>query len=110
MFFIEYRKQYLLFKTQIVADNRGKPWVDDDKKISRYVQLLLGRIMFLHFIEKKGWLDGNRDFIRNLFEQFRLRERRSCHPEVPVPLFFRSQGSERGGKTTAGGGYDSPVL
>ncbi|MBA2658425.1 MAG: Fic family protein [Nitrosospira sp.] len=109
-FFIEYRKQYLLFKTQIVADNRGKPWVDDDKKISRYAQLLLGRIMFLHFIEKKGWLDGNRDFIRDLFEPFRRSERRVFHQEVLEPLFFRALGREGGRKTIAGAEYAIPFL
>ncbi|MEO6563389.1 MAG: Fic family protein [Nitrosospira sp.] len=109
-FFIEYRKQYLLFKTQIVADNRGKPWVDDDKKISRYAQLLLGRIMFLHFIEKKGWLDGNRDFIRDLFEPFRRGERRVFHQQVLEPLFFRALGREGGRKTIAGAEYAIPFL
>jgi len=31
-------------------------------------QLLLGRLMFLRFVEQRGWLAGNRGFLRALFE------------------------------------------
>ena len=35
-----------------------------------YTQRLFNRLMFLRFIEKKGWLtyDGNRDYLRTLFD------------------------------------------
>ena len=31
-----------------------------------YVKKMLGRIVFLHFLQKKGWLNGNQYFLRDL--------------------------------------------
>ena len=109
-FFIKYREQYKKFKTRIVADNQGKPWIADDNKISRYVQLLLGRIMFLHFIEKKQWLNGNPDFIRTLFEPYWRNEKSGFHQAVLEPLFFTALGKEGRRKTIAGAEYNIPFL
>lgn len=109
-FFREYQEQYKKFKARIVADNRGKPWIDDDNKLARYVQLLLGRIMFLHFIEKKQWLDGNPDFIRTLFEPYRRSEKSGFHQAVLEPLFFTALGKEGRSKVIAGAEYKIPFL
>lgn len=109
-FFREYQGQYHAFKSRIIADNRGKPWIDDDRKVSRYVQLLLGRIMFLHFIERKQWLDGNPDFIRCLFEPFRRNESSGFHQAVLEPLFFTALGREGRRKTIASVEYAIPFL
>lgn len=35
-------------------------------KSSSYSQRFLGRIMFLYFLQKKGWLGGDRDFINGI--------------------------------------------
>ena len=51
-----------------------------------YVKKMMGRIVFLHFLQKKGWLNGNPTFLRDLF----------CHSphqadfleQVLEPLFF----------------------
>ena len=49
----------------------------EEKPIRDYVKKLLGRIVFLHFLQKKGWLgvpadkewgDGDRDFMLKLFQ------------------------------------------
>lgn len=49
----------------------------DDKRVRDYVKKLLGRIVFLHFLQKKGWLgvpagkawgEGDQDFMLRLFE------------------------------------------
>ena len=48
------------------------------KPIRDYVKKLLGRIVFLHFLQKKGWLgvpaskewgEGDRDFMLNYFQE-----------------------------------------
>ncbi len=109
-FFEKYKGQYKAFKARIVADNQGKPWIADDNKTSRYVQLLLGRIMFLHFIEKKQWLNGNPDFIRTLFEPYRRNKKSGFHQAVLEPLFFTALGKEGRSKTIAGVEYKIPFL
>lgn len=42
----------------------------DKKKIRDYVKLLLGRILFLCFVQKKGWMNGDKDFLRNIFDAY----------------------------------------
>ena len=51
-----------------------------------YVKKLMGRIVFLHFLQKKGWLCGDTNFMLNTFSQ---SNRRSDYLEsVLEPLFF----------------------
>ena len=51
-----------------------------------YVKKLMGRIVFLHFLQKKGWLCGDTNFMLDTFSQ---SNRRSDYLEsVLEPLFF----------------------
>ena len=51
-----------------------------------YVKKLMGRIVFLHFLQKKGWLCGDTNFMLNTFSQ---SNRWSDYLEsVLEPLFF----------------------
>lgn len=51
-----------------------------------YVKKLMGRIVFLHFLQKKGWLCGDTNFMLNTFSQ---SNRRSDYLESALePLFF----------------------
>ena len=51
-----------------------------------YVKKLMGRIVFLHFLQKKGWLCGDTNFMLNTFSQ---SNRRNDYLEsVLEPLFF----------------------
>lgn len=59
---------------------------DCDKAVRDYVKKILGRIVFLHFLQHKGWLCNDRNFMQHLFE-------RSVHKDdfldrVLEPLFF----------------------
>ncbi|MEM0144020.1 MAG: DNA methyltransferase, partial [Candidatus Parvarchaeum sp.] len=36
------------------------------KNSTSYAQRFLGRLMFLYFLQKKGWLKGNKDFIKTI--------------------------------------------
>lgn len=59
----------------------------EEKPIRDYVKKLLGRIVFLHFLQKKGWLgvpagkewgEGDRDFMLKLLRmQQNVRKRTS---------------------------------
>ena len=51
-----------------------------------YVKKLMGRVVFLHFLQKKGWLCGDTNFMLHTFSQ---SNRRSDYLEsVLEPLFF----------------------
>lgn len=51
-----------------------------------YVKKMLGRIVFLHFLQKKGWLDGNLYFLRDMF--FFSPHQADFLDQVLEPLFF----------------------
>ncbi|MGB9815626.1 MAG: Eco57I restriction-modification methylase domain-containing protein [Thermoplasmata archaeon] len=58
-FFLEYRNKYQRL-VSILSEHL-------DEKLSReYAQRFLGRLMFIYFLQKKGWLAGNKDYINKL--------------------------------------------
>ena len=57
-----------------------------------YASLMLNRMMFIYFIQKRGFLDGDADYLRNRLERLRRRRMRSvcarygCRcPEICTP-------------------------
>ncbi len=67
-----------------LADSlRGGPALDDTER--RELALLqLSRLLFLSFLEAKGWLDGDRAFLAHLVE----RRPAELHRRTLRPLFF----------------------
>jgi hypothetical protein len=49
--------------------------------------LLLSRLLFLYFIQQKGWLNGERRFLVDRIEAA-VREKRSVYATLLAPLFF----------------------
>ena len=49
--------------------------------------LYSSRLLFLCFLEAKGWLDGNRGFLVSIFDRC-MAERGGFHRRVLLPLFF----------------------
>ena len=49
--------------------------------------LQLTRVLFLYFVQCKGWLDGRRDFLRQAVDDC-LARRRRLHRHLFQPLFF----------------------
>ena len=45
-----------------------------EKESTAYAQRFLGRLMFLYFLQKKGWLAGNRRFIDTISDYRQLNE------------------------------------
>ena len=46
----------------------------DAKRANQYAQRLLGRLMFFYFLQRKGWLKGNRRYIDTIESYKRLNE------------------------------------
>ena len=53
-----------------------------------YVKKMMGRIVFLHFLQKKRWLDDDPEFLKNLFFMQPLDRRADFLEQVLEPLFF----------------------
>lgn len=104
-FFDKYREQYADF-IQYVTGKRfiksGSKWEEkvlgepnaalmqafghNEKKIRDYVKKMMGRITFLHFLQRKGWMCGDLNYMQNMFEHSAYKN--DYLDSVLEPLFF----------------------
>ena len=104
-FFDKYREQYADF-IQYVTGKRfvkvGSKWEEkvlgepnealmqafdhNEKKIRDYVKKMMGRITFLHFLQRKGWMCGDLNYMQNMFENSVYKN--DYLDSVLEPLFF----------------------
>lgn len=104
-FFDRYREQYADF-IQYITGKRfvkvGNKWEEkrlsepnaalmeafdyNEKKIRDYVKKMMGRITFLHFLQRKGWMCGDLNYMQNLFENSAYKD--DYLDSVLEPLFF----------------------
>ncbi|MCF0186416.1 MAG: class I SAM-dependent DNA methyltransferase, partial [Bacteroidaceae bacterium] len=116
LFFKEYKKQYediieyITGKRMVKVANRweeqltGEPckaimrefakFPDAEKAVRDYVKKLMGRLVFIQFLQKKGWMgcpagdswnDGDREFVQNLFANTAYKN--TFVDDVLEPLF-----------------------
>jgi hypothetical protein len=122
-FFTTYKQHYKDFCAHLIENTdiaqtlgiqlaglEGKEREHALKPIRDFVKKLLGRLVFLHFIQKKGWLgcpalageaatlpqesmpwiDGTLDFLREMFQTAPPEEQQTFHSSRLVPLFFNT--------------------
>ena len=82
-FFDEYHRHYDRICDYIIHSHINKL---THLHIHDYVKKMMGRIVFLHFLQKKGWLNGNLAFLRDLF--FFSPHQDDFLEQVLEPLFF----------------------
>ena len=132
-FFGKYKAQYEAFVNFMVDPVNGmrQDFIDTDfdptgmtadkirereeKPIRDYVKKLLGRIVFLHFLQKKGWLgvpagkewgEGDRDFMLKLFQNATERQKDNFLDDILEDLF--AEGLDRN-RSDRGDLYDTEV-
>ena len=132
-FFGKYKAQYEAFVNYMVdpANGMRQDFIDTDfdhtgmtadkirdreeKPIRDYVKKLLGRIVFLHFLQKKGWLgvpagkewgEGDRDFMLKLFQNATEKQKANFLDDILEDLF--SEGLDRN-RSDKGDLYDTEV-
>lgn len=104
-FFDTYREYYADFVQYITGMRyvkEGNKWVErelgkpndqftttfkcNDKLVRDYVKKMFGRIVFLYFLQRKGWLNGDRQYMHNLFYDSTAKD--NFLDGVLEPLFF----------------------
>ncbi len=58
----------------------------NEKKIRDYVKKMMGRITFLHFLQRKGWMCGDLNYMQNMFKNSPYKD--DYLDSVLEPLFF----------------------
>ena len=93
--FVQYvtGKRYEKIKNRWEEVKRGIPdteifsqFNNDDKRVRDYIKKMMGRLTFLCFLQRKGWMNNDKNFLQNLY-------RTSSHKDdfldsVLEPLFF----------------------
>lgn len=79
----------------------------DRKKLLDVAQIILNRLIFLKFIEQKGWLDNNKDYLYDKFQPY-FENRGSYWIEIINPLFDLLSNPARGKRYEQLG--DTPFL
>ena len=107
-FFIEYRKLFIRTKEELdnVVKNDAKIKADFEAKSVNTVDFakkLLGQIVFLYFLQKKGWFGVGRDaewdtgskhFLRELFEK-KHGDYKNFFNDILEPLFYDALRNDR---------------
>lgn len=108
-FFGKYKSHYEKFCSYIY-NNRydetkfGRVFAEcEEKTIRDYVKKLLGRLVFLQFLQKKGWLggtssrwdNGDRDFLQKLYKNATQVQKDDFLDAVLEPLFHRALDTNR---------------
>lgn len=106
-FFDEYRKQYAEFVKFLTGKEyvkKGNKWVEqetgepdvqyftsfkeDDKLVRDYIKKMMGRIVFLYFLQSKGWLADNLHYMHDLFYDASDEVKGNFLDKVLEPMFF----------------------
>lgn len=105
-FFEKYKKQFEKFWKYIHTNEAYKNisfGTDREKGIRDFTKKLLGRIVFLHFLQKKGWMgctagikeweDGEKQFMQTLFENYSNQS--EFHSNCLAELFYNTLNKRR---------------
>ena len=106
-FFAAYRRQYAEFVKFLTGKEyvkKGNKWVEqetgepdvqyftsfkeDDKLVRDYIKKMMGRIVFLYFLQSKGWLAGNLHYMHDLFYDASDEVKGDFLDMVLEPMFF----------------------
>jgi hypothetical protein len=80
-FYDEYKKEHGNFSRFL----KGLEGQDD---LSWYTSVMLDRLMFIYFIQKKGFLDGDIDYLANKLKESKARGTNQFYRKFLIRLFF----------------------
>src|SRR6266487_4310582 len=86
-FYREYTRRFRAAQQRIKQDNLVIAAFSDPTRLHTFTQRLFGRLMFLYFLQKKGALNSDHQFIKSWYEEA-VRQEKSFYRGVLEPLFF----------------------
>jgi len=96
-FYQEYQKLFHRV-LEAISSHNPHPYFADRDRLSQFTQRLLGRIMFLYFLQKKGFLAGDRQFLKTMYGKGKSAyqaENTDYYNEILEPLFFDTLNQQR---------------
>jgi hypothetical protein len=86
------KRFYDAFKSEHDAFMKLLAGIEDATERAWYTSVILNRLMFIYFIQKKNFLDGDPDYLRNQLKAMPKRDR--FYRDFLVPLFFEGFAKE----------------
>lgn len=96
-FYIGYEKLFNSVQN-VVQQHNPHPYFNDSSRLHQFTQRLLGRIMFLYFLQKKGFLASDRKFLTTQYQRLQRAiepEGTEFYSQVLEPLFFETLNQQR---------------
>jgi len=82
------KKFYEQFKKEHDAFLKFTKGIPDEKLQRWYASVMLNRLMFIYFIQKKGFLGGDQHYLTNKLTESQLRRKDDFYSGFLCPLFF----------------------
>lgn len=98
----EYAKLFKRTTQTIQESNKALAFVHDPAELNAFTQRFLGRLMFLYFIQKKGWLAGDNHFLSRQYD-LAMRLENNYYAHLLEPLFFETLNQKRPGDNSPWG-------
>jgi hypothetical protein len=83
------KRFYNRFKTEHGKFTKFLKGIPEEKFQRWYVSVMLNRLMFIYFIEKKGFLGNDTNYLRSRLEQSKAHGRDRYYKSFLCPLFFK---------------------
>jgi len=102
-FFTEYREVFEKLSKEITRQNNHLKFTlfSREGSVENFTKILLGRLMFLYFIQKRGWLNcfdvwgsGDKKFLYNKFQEAK-NNKKNYFKDYLEPLFFDTLNNPR---------------
>jgi hypothetical protein len=90
------KRFYDQFKTEHSVFIHFMKGIDADDDRAWYTSVMLNRLMFIYFIEKKSFLDGDIDYLKHKLEASKTRGKDRFYSHFLATLFFDGFAHEKG--------------
>lgn len=81
---------------RVIKANNPHSYFTDPNRLHQFSQRLLGRVMFLYFLQKKEFLAGDRNFLKNQYNKLCSDlENKNFYHQVLERLFFEMLNKQR---------------
>jgi len=95
------RRFYDRFKDEHAAFLKFLKGIPDEEMQRWYVSVMLNRLMFIYFIQKKGFLDSNQNYLRVKLDESKKRGKDRFYKDFLSPLFFEGFATKEGQRSAA---------
>lgn len=108
--FVKKGGKFVEEKTRIASGLFKNAFDGDDKAVRDFVKKMMGRLVFLQFLQKKGWLgvktgdewgSGDKNFLENLFKNAGKDVQDDFLEQALEELFFKTLNKSRGEEAIA---------